>query len=157
METYDDLSIAIQALIESKSLIYGQEIYNWVEQMQLMGANRDTIYAIMLADLEDGGRLFGPTKNGIKNAIKDALGMANNMASQQAYANAGLKLFKWVTASKGKSCPDCASRAGRVETLELWNSVGRPQSGFSICRQHCNCKLVASDYQGDTTIESRNL
>ena len=125
--------------------------------MQAMGATQDTIFALMLADLEDGGRLFGTMENGIKNTIKDALGMANGMGKKQAYSKAGVTLKQWGTRSGGKSCPDCAARAGRVETQELWTAVGEPQSGFSVCRQHCRCELVPGGYQGETTIQTKDL
>ena len=117
METYQDLSVAIQALIQSKGILYGNEINSWIKQMQLMGANQNTIYT------------------------KDA----------------GVGLYKWVTASGGKSCPDCAERAGRVEIAEYWSAVGEPQSGFSVCRQHCRCKLVPADYDGDESIEIKKI
>ena len=157
METYEDLSLAIVSLIESKGALYGQEILSWIKQMQLAGATQDTIYTLMLADLNDGGRLFKPIENGLKNAIKDSLGLANNMASKKAYKDAGVQMFKWVTASGGKSCPDCAERAGRIDTMELWTAIGEPQSGFSVCRQHCRCKLVPAEYDGEESIEIKKI
>lgn len=40
------------------------------------------------------------------------------------------------------TCPDCTPRNGRVETLEIWELLGGPKSGFSVCGVDCTCRLV---------------
>ena len=39
-------------------------------------------------------------------------------------------------------CPDCVDRQDRVEPLEVWQAIGEPGSGWSVCRGRCRCKLV---------------
>jgi len=33
--------------------------------------------------------------------------------------------------------------------MEYWRTVGKPQSGFSVCQQSCQCQLIAADYKGE--------
>jgi len=33
--------------------------------------------------------------------------------------------------------------------MEYWRTVGKPQSGFSVCQQNCQCQLIAADYKGE--------
>ena len=42
-------------------------------------------------------------------------------------------------------CPDCRPRQGRIETMELWELIGEPRSGFSMCGTDCTCRLVPVD------------
>lgn len=38
-------------------------------------------------------------------------------------------------------CPDCKERDGRKETMEFWETIGLPRSGFSVCQEECGCSL----------------
>lgn len=42
-------------------------------------------------------------------------------------------------------CPDCESRAGRIETEAYWGSIGWPGSGWSVCRNDCRCELILTE------------
>lgn len=41
----------------------------------------------------------------------------------------------------GKYCEDCFERSNRIETMEFWETIGLPRSGFSMCGEECGCSL----------------
>jgi hypothetical protein len=49
--------------------------------------------------------------------------------------------YEWVLGKNHRHCPDCEARAGRTETLEDWELIGTPKSGFSVCQDFCRCQL----------------
>ena len=44
--------------------------------------------------------------------------------------------------NKDGVCDDCLDRKDEIDTMEYWDIVGLPQSGFSMCQYGCGCKLV---------------
>ena len=68
-----------------------------------------------------------------------------------AYEEAGVQEYMWVTVSKNP-CFQCSERAGRSEEMLVWELIGLPRSGFSICRGNCKCHLEPSAYEGSSTI-----
>lgn len=70
-------------------------------------------------------------------AISDSWG--KGMTERQAEAPDDT-LYTWRTES-AKPCPDCLRRNGQRRTLEEWELIGRPRSGFSVCGRNCKCIL----------------
>ena len=52
------------------------------------------------------------------------------------------KGYKWVLGlCDGGVCQDCFGRRDKIEPMEYWEKVGLPKSGFSKCKEKCNCHL----------------
>jgi len=54
-------------------------------------------------------------------------------------------------------CPDCERRAGTEGDMESFNLIGTPGSGWSVCREHCDCVLEPIGYRGSTSISKNDL
>ena len=119
-----------------------------VTSMRSSGMTDSAISATLMSDLTTGGRIFGNYRNQVKNTVKSGVSMAGSNGSEGRFLDQGVKEFQWVTVS-AKPCPDCERRLGETGTMEYWRTVGKPQSGFSVCQQSCQCQLIAADYKGE--------
>jgi len=124
------------------------DLQGLVTSMKASGMSNTAIKASLMSDLTGGGRLFGNYRNQVKNTVKSGIGMAGNNASQGVFKNKGVKEFRWITVS-GKPCPDCEERHNETGTMEYFETIGLPKSGFSVCQQHCQCQLLPVDYKGE--------
>ncbi len=120
-----------------------------VLSMQASGMSKAEIRAVLLADLNEGGRIFGGYRNAIKNTVKDGVGMSSNLGSRGTFEGAGVQEFQWVTVGDGKVCPDCDPRHGEEGTLEFFRTIGLPQSGFSVCQQSCRCQILPASFTSE--------
>ena len=119
-----------------------------ITSMRSSGMTDSAISATLMSDLTTGGRIFGNYRNQVKNTVKSGVSMAGSNGSEGRFLDQGVKEFQWVTVS-AKPCPDCERRLGETGTMEYWRTVGKPQSGFSVCQQNCQCQLIAADYNGE--------
>jgi hypothetical protein len=152
IDNYDDMSIMIEAMVVAEASKAVIEINTVINTLTAGGATEGTIQAVLLADLNQGGRVFGSLTSGLKNVVKDSLGLASTTGGFKLYEKEGVKKFKWVTVGSG-TCPDCLSREGREGTMDLFLNIGTPRSGWSVCRGHCRCRLVPAGYTGATNIK----
>ena len=136
--TYEDGANLIFAHIDYQVLSTIAEIELVIQTMTMSGASAEAIREYLLSDLLIGGRIFGAFASGV--ATTTSIGKRS-----------GVRVFKWVTVSKNP-CRDCAERAGEVEEWAVWELIGVPRSGFSVCRGNCKCHLEPSGYLGDDTI-----
>jgi len=51
------------------------------------------------------------------------------------------ELYQWVCENDKESCKDCKERHGQTETMEVWELIGLPASGFSECNEQCRCMI----------------
>ena len=123
------------------------ELNFWVLSMQDMGMADDAIKGLIKADIAVGGRLSGEFKNAIKNDVAYGVNAVMTASMMEVYKDSGVEKLMWVTepglSKSGQSCPDCASREGQILDMEGWEIAGLPQSGFSVCRENCHCRLEA--------------
>ena len=119
-----------------------------IQRMQLSGMSDDAIRTVLAEDLANQGRTFSQLKNGFKGAVNAGITNASRGATDKVYLDSGIVQYAWITIS-AKPCPDCLPRHGRVETLEFWESVGEPASGFSVCQTSCKCELVPVAYKNE--------
>jgi hypothetical protein len=81
-------------------------------------------------------------RRAITRVLADSPNAAWGMGKNAEQAQDGPeKEWTWIVES-GKPCPDCGPRAGVKKTWAEWESVGLPQSGFSVCGKNCKCSLV---------------
>ena len=138
--------------VDSANMVIGLQISSTVNQtitsletlietMRASGASDDAIRAVLLNDLNNGGRIFGAFKNQFKSTADFAIGRMSTYGIKYEYDRKGVDEVRWQAVGKN-ICPDCQSRHGRVASWEEWELAGLPQSGFSVCGLHCNCDLV---------------
>jgi|TARA_R100000687_G_C6372365_1_gene128618 hypothetical protein len=120
-----------------------------IQTMKTNGISNAIIKETLMADLAEGGRLFGGFKNQIKNTVKSGIGRASNAATLNTFSEAGIKEFKWQTIGGDNVCPDCDERADEINSIEYWKTVGIPKSGFSVCQDNCLCELLPASYKGE--------
>lgn len=127
------------------------DLQGLITLMKSNGMADAAIKQALMNDLTTGGRLFGSFRNQVKNTVRSGVRISANQASMALFQQEGIKEFVWVTVSKNP-CIDCDERKGEKATMEFWENVGVPASGFSVCQGNCKCILQASGYTGDTTI-----
>ncbi len=119
-----------------------------VRLLRLSGLSDDAIKARLLADFNAKGRIFGQIENATKAHVAGFIGAASNSAMEEVFSAANVgNLRRWVVVNLGpgattKPCPDCPSRQDRVEPIEVWQVIGEPGSGWSVCGPWDYCKLV---------------
>jgi len=139
----DPIIIGLEELLALELLSFAGTLRKEIATMRIAGMADEAIYQVLLNDAEMGGKIFGSFANSIKSQMYGTI-TKSSVAGKEAYFRAegiDTKLERWMTVSK-TPCPDCSSRAGRVETKEYWEAVGIEGSGWSVCGRHCQCQRV---------------
>ena len=150
LNNFEDYNNYVTTLIIGNAEKAAIDIELFISQLTAAGVAENTIENLLLEDLKQGGRIFGAIQNQIATTVKSNINIVGNVASMSQYERAGVQEFKWITATGSNICPDCEEREGRVEPMEIWESIGTPASGWSVCREHCNCELAPVQYDGKT-------
>ena len=116
-----------------------------IARMKATGMADAAIETAIMTDLVNGEQIFGGFRAGLRNLLKNGVELAAFHSLVTGLSARGVEKFKWVTAG-GRICPDCEVRHNQVQTLDVWESVGLPKSGFSVCNEHCRCVLVPEGY-----------
>ena len=153
LDNYEDYNDYVTSLVIGTAEKAAIDIELFINQLTITCASEETIETLLLQDLKEGGRMFGAVANQIATTIKSNVNIIGNVAAMSAYEQAGVTEFKWITVNGSEACPDCEPRDGRVEEMELWEAIGTPASGWSVCREHCDCELAPVQYDGKTNFD----
>lgn len=133
---------AMNILLISKAQKTALSLSEFIQLARLQGATDDAIKAELLADLEEGGRLFGEFRNSIRATSN---GVINRMRDSAQFAeDIAVETYRWV-AVLVNTCPDCIERHGRVKNMDEWEADGLPRAGFTVCKENCKCVLINAD------------
>ena len=117
--------------------------------MKTSGMADSAIKQALMSDLNTGGPLFGSFRNKLKNTVRNGVELSSNGSSNSTFTKAGVQEFQWVSVGDGKVCPDCEERHGETGTMEYFETIGLPASGFSVCTTNCRCQLLPQTYKGE--------
>lgn len=146
------------ALIEAQkgTLTFQQQI----ETLRALGMSDAAIRAQILQDfVDDNGVYFGAYRNAIREQVAGGIHQAYQIGVNETYkaTNASPSgQYRWTTVGDKNSCDDCTSRAGEVRSLEEWQTIGLPKSGFSRCGRRCRCEIspIEVDAPAEMTLQS---
>ena len=140
-----ELVLLIATVMEAEATLFSQVLLKEVTILRAGGLTDAAIFDTLLADAAQGGRIFGQFNNAIKSQIFGSVQKASHVGETAVYEERGIDtdMRKWVTVQGGNVCPDCQSREGQVEPYDFWEAIGLPGSGWSVCKQHCQCRLPA--------------
>ena len=144
-----DLQVTMANLISTSATQTALSIEELVTTMRLAGMTDNAIKETLLRDLKEGGILFGTFRNKMKNTVKSAVEFSANGSANGAFTKAGVQEFQWVSVGGDKSCPDCVEKHGETGTMEFFELLGLPGSGFSLCGTNCDCELLPIDYNDE--------
>jgi SPP1 gp7 family putative phage head morphogenesis protein len=144
-----DLQVTVANQITTSAEITALTIEEAIINMQLAGMSKDAIKLTLITDLKEGGILFGTFRNKLKNTVRNAVELSSNGSANSAFTKAGVQEYQWISVGDGKVCPDCEERHGESGTMEFFETIGLPASGFSVCTTNCRCQLVPSNYKGE--------
>jgi len=144
-----EMQITVANQIATSAGIAALTIEEAITTMQLAGMSKEAIKLTLLNDLKEGGVLFGAFRNKIKNTVKNTIELSSRISVNATFVQAGVQEYRWVAVGGGKTCPDCEERNGEIGTMEFFETIGLPQSGFSVCTDNCRCILIASGYKGE--------
>ena len=144
-----DLQITVANQITTSAAITAITIEEAITNMTLAGMSKDAIKLTLVNDLKEGGILFGTFRNKIKNNVKNAVEISSNISANNQFQDAGVDRFQWVSVGDGKVCPDCEEKHGETGTMEFFELLGSPASGFSLCGPNCRCQLIPDNYKGE--------
>ena len=113
-----------------------------IDKLRISGVTDQKIEEILDQDLKDGGRIFGEFRRAIKATTEGTLGRI----STDAYiAEFGTDIkYTWIAALVN-TCEDCLPRHGEVKGFDQWEDEGLPRTGWSICKENCQCVLVPEE------------
>jgi hypothetical protein len=123
---------------------FGEEIRSEIRKLRAAGIADGEIGRILDTDLRDGGRIFGRFRNSVKRGVVSGIMQAHRVGQDKIYGDS-LKM-KWVSVGSPNICDDCQERIGRIEEWDIWESLGLPASGFSVCKESCYCQLIPITY-----------
>ena len=145
----DLLLIAMGSQLSNNTAKTALDLEGLIQSMLSSGMDKGAIKTVLMQDLTTGGRLFGGFRNQIKSTVRNGIGYASNKSSKTVFTEAGIEEFKWVSIGDKSVCEDCEDRHGETGSMEFFNTIGLPKSGFSICQFSCRCQLLPSDYKGE--------
>ena len=144
-----DLQITVSNQISNAAAQTTLTLQEAIINMQSSGMAESAIRQSLLSDLNAGGPLFGGFKSKLRNTVKNGIEMSSNGSANGKFVKAGIERFQWVSVGDGKVCPDCEERHGETGTMEFFELLGLPASGFSVCGSNCRCQLVPENYKGE--------
>jgi len=144
-----DLQITMANHISASAAQSALSIQELVTTMKTAGMADTAIRQTLLNDLNTGGPLFGSFRNKLKNTVKNGVEASSNGSANGKFTKAGVVQFQWVSVGDGKVCPDCEERHGTTGTMEYFETIGLPASGFSVCTTNCRCQLLPENYKGE--------
>lgn len=113
-----------------------------VDRLRLQGMSDRTILRTLEADLQEGGRIFGEFRRAVQATTSGTLGRISTDAYLDEF---GTDIqFTWIAALVN-TCQDCLPRHGRVKGFDEWEKEGLPRTGWSVCRDNCQCVLVPEE------------
>ena len=130
--------------------IFSTEIEKEIAVLRNAGISDTAITETIRSDLSTNGRIFGRFSNDIKRGVVSGIMQANRSGQAEVYGNS--VRFRWVSVGSPKICIDCADRIGEIATLDQWQSLGLPASGFSVCKEFCYCQLIDEGVEIDNSI-----
>ncbi len=143
------LDVFLEEVFEAEAEFAAAEIAKEVRIMRAGGIDDDVIRQTLEADFAAKGRIFGRIDNSVRGHVVGSIIAASNGAQQEVYRDAGItdELRRWIVVNLGPNaaatpCPDCIPRQDRVETIETWQAIGEPGTGWSVCKQFCYCLLI---------------
>jgi len=143
----EKMEIVIGDEIEAAAERFLIELRKTVATMSNAGMSLDEIKATLARQATQSTGAMGELKKNLRTIATSSANRAANEGMYAEYRDVGILKYRWITVS-AKPCPDCAERHGQVETLEDWELIGLPGSGFSVCQENCKCRLVPEDYKG---------
>jgi len=161
----DDISRALanlEATQDSIAVLDAQlmtaQIAHDVAVLRLTGVDDAVILALIVDDLQPGGRLYIQANNLARSGVFKSFQDASHVGEHAVFREAGFggEELKWVNVNGGNVCPDCESRQGQTAPVEEWQAVGMPGSGWSVCRHNCQCRLepVSLDVPDRVVVET---
>tara|TARA_R110002051_G_scaffold51695_1_gene98864 strand:- start:36 stop:509 length:474 start_codon:yes stop_codon:yes gene_type:complete len=144
-----DLQLSIANQIASSAAQTTLSLQEMITTMKASGMADIAIKQTLMNDLNSGGPLFGAFRNKLKNTVRNGVELSSNGSSNSTFTKAGVQEFQWVSVGDGKVCPDCEERHGETGTMEYFETIGLPASGFSVCTTNCRCQLLPQTYKGE--------
>lgn len=141
----DALIVYAETVVGAEATLFAQKLAKEVTILRAGGLSEEAIYSILLADAKTNGVIFGQYGAEIKKQARGVIQAGSVIGEHAVYHEEGVSTdeLKWVVVQGGKVCPDCQSRAGRVESASYWAEVaGLPGTGWSICKHNCQCRLA---------------
>ena len=136
------LFVALNLTLKEEVELFTRRLEVEVARMSRAGMSKEVIYAVLLQDAKESGRLFGAFGNSVKGHLYGGISDASIIGEMDFYDRMGVDTTEmmWMSVSK-QPCPDCHARAGEVETKGAWEMLGLPGTGWSVCRSSCMCRL----------------
>jgi hypothetical protein len=134
----DTLAITLMAKVTRSSIT----LQEYIQMRLVQGATKAAIQADLLADLEEGGRIFGEFKRALQPTFA---GSTSRFRDVGVLAQMGITTqYRWV-AVLVNTCPDCLERHNQVKKWAEWEDEGLPRSGATVCGQNCKCVLLPKE------------
>jgi len=126
--------------------VYVLETRSLVRRLLAGGMSERAIVEQLTLEIAARGGASGKYMNAVNSSAQSYIFRVADRAMQDAFEARDIQNnMRWVTFF-ARSCPDCISRHGRVQSYTDWQSEGLPRSGATVCRSHCHCVLVPDDY-----------
>lgn len=83
----------------------------------------------------------------IQRAASDT--MLKTVVQTEDAPNSDEQAWQWVTVGDLRVCKDCQPRHGEIHSVDEWERLGIPKSGFSVCEDRCRCMILPAGWVDD--------
>lgn len=128
--------------MDDAASIFGVSVRNLINKLQARQVTTEDVIATLLDDFENDGRIFGGLKRGLVSASDEMIQNTENQVARQQWDELGFDENEtWVSVFVN-TCEDCLPRHGITLPHSRWEAMGLPGTGWSVCKEHCQCNLI---------------
>lgn len=132
------LEISLKAASERTSLT----VEEFIQKLAIAKVPKAEIKRLLLDDLKNNGRIFSEYRNAIKATSEGTIGKVSTDAYLSEF---GTEIqYTWIAALV-RTCKDCLPRHGKIKSFDQWEVIGLPRTGWSVCRENCQCVLIPKE------------
>jgi hypothetical protein len=136
-----ELTIFARNLINTKD-VFKTKITGLINNLKDRNLTDEQIISVLLDDFDSRGEIFGGLERGLLRSSEDLMQNIGNEVEKQTWIEEGFDVDEketWICVLVN-TCEDCFPRHGVTLPHSIWVQRGLPGTGWSVCKEHCQCK-----------------
>jgi hypothetical protein len=131
----------MQAGMNVSGEVFKLKLADLIKNLETRGMTSEQVINVLLDDFETDGAIFGGLKRQLIGSGQGFVGStAGRLDAEQLQRRSGEEKGTWVCVLVN-TCQDCIERHGITRLYVEWEELGMPTSGFSVCKDRCQCQV----------------
>ena len=141
----DKFKLITLASLETEVAKGALTLQGYIQKQIHAGISPQVLKANLIADLENGGQIFGSLRSAFRKQVAWGVEGAEDSSLKATQGINNDTMEDWVAIADGATCDGCMSNANAGSNPHsYWVSAGLPSAGSNECGDYCRCDLVKS-------------